>query len=158
MKNLLAAAAILLGLATATACEPVAEDPAPVQGADAGGKTSGSPSKKAKPPIGLKAKRVTAERSVLSDGGALSCVKVTVTNQRRKVVNVNPLYFAITDTSGTKHDASEALADYEGQIATTDLAPGEKATGVVCGKGKFTPKTISMTDELLSTTARATVS
>ena len=157
MRKLIVALSILVGLAT-VACEPVAEDPAPVQGADAGQKASGSPSKKAKPAIGLKAVRVTPKRSVLDDGGALSCVKVTVTNNRKKVVNVNPLYFSLTDTKNVKHDVAESLADYEGQIATTDIAPGEKATGVVCASGKFVPKTISMTDELLSTTARAAVS
>lgn len=155
MKKLLtltAAAAVLLA---GTACEPVEEKAPPVQGGK--GKTSGTPSKKAKPPIGLAAKRTTAKRSVLDDGGALTCVKVTVTNNSKKKVEVNPLYFAITGTDGVKHGTDEALGNYEGQIETMDIAPREKASGVVCADGKFTPKTVSMTDPGLSTAARAQV-
>jgi flagellar hook assembly protein FlgD len=89
--------------------------------------------------------------------GALSCVKVTVTNQRKGNLAVNPLYFSITDSSGEKHESSDALGEYEGQIDTTTLAPGEKAKGLVCGKGKFTPAVVAMTDELLQEQARAEV-
>jgi hypothetical protein len=154
MRKLIILLAVTLGLAT-VACEPVAEDPAPVQGA---GAKSGAPTKKAKPPIGLAAVRTTAEKSILSEGGALTCVKVTVTNRTKKNVEINPLYFAITGTDNVKRDASTALGEYEGQIDTTDIAPGEKAKGVVCVKGKFTPKLVSMTNPLFSTAARAEVS
>lgn len=109
-------------------------------------------------PIKLRAKRATAARSILSDGGAMSCVRVTVTNQSKKSLPVNPLYFSITDTGGTKHDTSSALGDYEGQIDTMTLAPGENAKGLVCAKGKFTPKVLAMTNELFSDAARAEVS
>ncbi|MFI0371110.1 DUF4352 domain-containing protein [Actinomadura sp. 1N219] len=155
MKKIAALIALGVGLALA-GCAIPAEEPVAVQSAEAKGAT-GKASKKAKPPIGLTAKRTTAKRSILSDGGALSCVKVTVRNQGKKVVNVNPLYFAITDTGGTKHDAGSALGMYENQIETMDIAPGEKATGTVCASGKFRPKTVSMTNELLSTAARAAV-
>jgi hypothetical protein len=74
------------------------------------------------------------------------------------MLEVNPLYFSITDTRGFKHDGSSALADYEGQIATTELAPKEKAAGMVCAKGRFTPKVVAMTNPLFSETARAAVS
>lgn len=156
MKRIAVIVAAFLALAL-TGCEVPEEDPTPVQPAEKHAAAKGAESKKAKPPIGLSAKRTTAKRSILSDGGALSCVKVTVRNQSKKVVNVNPLYFAITDTGGTKHDASSALGEYENQIETMEIAPGEKATGTVCAAGKFQPKTVSMTNELLSTAARAAV-
>lgn len=137
-----------------TACTAPAEEPVAVQ--SSGGAKSGNASKKATP-IKLVAKRATAKASVLSEGGALSCVKVTVTNQTKKQLEVNPLYFSITDTGGTKHGAEGALGEYEGQIDTTTLAPGEKATGMVCGKGRFTPKVVAMTNPLFSESARAQV-
>jgi Domain of unknown function (DUF4352) len=142
-------AAVLIG------CAPVDNTADPIPPQD----TASSPTAKKKTvPIKLRATRATADRSVLSDGGALSCVRVTVTNQSKKNLSVNPLYFSITDTGDTKHDSSSALADYEGQIDTTTLAPGENTKGLVCAKGKFTPKILAMTDELLSEAARAKVS
>ncbi|GAA2160229.1 DUF4352 domain-containing protein [Actinomadura napierensis] len=135
------------------------QDPVAVQSSEAGkpaGKNSGSARSKSFP-IELTAKRAHASKSVLSDGGALSCVKVTVTNQTKKQLEVNPLYFSITDTHSTKHDSSSALGDYEDQIATTSLAPHEKATGLVCAKGSFRPKTVAMTNTLFSEAARAQV-
>jgi hypothetical protein len=49
------------------------------------------------------------------------------------------------------------MGDYEGQVPTTSLAPGEKASGAVCARGDFTPKIVAMTDELLQEQARAEV-
>jgi hypothetical protein len=129
-------------------------DPTPVQAAS----PNKAAAKKKATPIKLAARRASADKSILSDGGALSCVRVTVTNHSKKNLEVNPLYFSITDTKGTKHDVSDALADYDGQIGTTTLAPGENAKGMVCGKGKFTPKVLAMTNALLSEAARAEVS
>ncbi|MEV0661714.1 DUF4352 domain-containing protein [Actinomadura luteofluorescens] len=153
---------IILGLAAVavlTAGCNLEEDPVAVQSADPGkstGKSSGAA--KGKPfPIKLTAKRARASKSVLSDGGALSCAKVTVTNQTKKQLEVNPLYFSITDTKNTKHDSSSALGEYEGQIDTTELAPGEKATGLICAKGNFRPKIVAMTNPLFSEAARAQV-
>ncbi|WP_433326389.1 DUF4352 domain-containing protein [Spirillospora sp. CA-294931] len=149
--------AIILGVLIAlalTGCETGTE-PTAVQPAEKGGKKATS---KGKPvPIKLAAKPATAKASILSDGKALSCTRVTVTNQSKKNLEVNPLYFSITDTGGTKHDPTEALADYEGQISTTTLAPAEKATGLVCARGKFKPKVVAFTDPLFSEAARAQV-
>ncbi|MGI5326323.1 DUF4352 domain-containing protein [Actinomadura nitritigenes] len=108
-------------------------------------------------PIKLVVKRATARKSVLSQGGALSCVKVTVTNQTKKPLEVNPLYFSITDTKGVKHTPDDAMGEYEGEIDATTLAAGEKAVGMVCGKGHFTPKVLAMTNPLFSEAARAEV-
>lgn len=149
-------AATVTGLA-ATACDPAAEKPTAVQSSEPA-KGTAAKKKAAKPvPIKLVAKRAHAAKSVLSSGGSLSCVKVTVTNQTKKNVEVNPLYFSLTDTGGTKHDTSQALGEYEGQIDTTTLAPHEKATGLVCGKGRFTPRVVAMTNPLFSEAARAQV-
>lgn len=153
-KFTIAASGLLAALALATACgvgnEPVAVQPAQETGGP--GKTA-----KAKPPIELAAKRTSAKPSVLSEGAPLTCVRVTVVNRTSKNVDINPLYFAITGTDGVKHDASTALGEYEGQIETMDIAPGERARGVVCVRGKLTPATVSMTDAALSTAARAQV-
>lgn len=135
----------------AAGCTP-ADQPVAVQSPGAG-------SASAKPvPIRLEAKRAVAKRSVISSGGALSCAKVTVTNQSKKNVEINPLYFSLTDTTGAKHSTDDALGEAEGQIDTTTLAPGEHVTGLVCGKGKWTPKVVTMTNPLFDTAARAVVS
>src|SRR5690606_25340868 len=125
-------------LLAGAACEVPEESAPPVQVGESSSKAEGGETKKAaKPPIGLKARATTAQPSVLSSGGPLTCVAVTVTNNSKKVVNVNPLYFAITGTDGTKHDASTALGEYEGQIDTMDLAPGENAKGMSCANVKI---------------------
>lgn len=153
---------IIIGLcavAVLTAGCDIEQDPVAVQSSDPGkpaGKSGGAAKGKTFP-IKLTAKRAHASKSVLSDGDALSCVKVTVTNQTKKQLEVNPLYFSITDTGGTKHDSSTALGEYEGQIDTMQLAPGEKATGLVCAKGDFRPKVVSMTNPLFDEAARAQV-
>ncbi|WP_131740512.1 DUF4352 domain-containing protein [Actinomadura roseirufa] len=152
MRTLTALLALLAPLALATACDPASQ---PTAGQSGGEAVAGQ--KKGPVPIKLVAKRAAAAKSVLSDGGALSCVRVTVTNQTKKNLEVNPLYFSLTDTSDIKHDASLALGDYEGQIDTTSLAPKEKASGLVCSRGSFTPKTIAMTNPLFSEAARAQV-
>ena len=159
MKKLISTLTLALGVTLlGAACEVPEESAPPVQGGESSSKAEGGETKKAaKPPIGLKARATTAQPSVLSSGGPLTCVAVTVTNNSKKKIAVNPLYFAITGTDGTKRDAATALGEYEGQIDTMDLAPGENAKGKVCVKGKFKPAQVSMTNELLSTAARAKV-
>ena len=149
-------ALVSAALLTLTACTVPAADPTAVQPAE----SSAADEKSAAPktfPIKLAATKATAKKSVLSDGGALSCAKVTVKNQTDKQADVNPLYFSLVDTSGEKHDAGDALADYEDQIDATEIGPGEKVTGMVCAKGKFTPKQVVMTNPLFDEAARAEV-
>lgn len=149
--TIMTAAAALVLAACAGPADPTAVQPA---------ETGAAEEKQATPktfPIKLTAARATAKKSVLSDGGALSCAKVTVKNQTDKQVDVNPLYFSLVDTSGEKHDAGDALADYEDQIDATEIGPGEKVTGMVCAKGKFTPKQVAMTNPLFDEAARAEV-
>ncbi|MFC9973524.1 DUF4352 domain-containing protein [Spirillospora sp. NPDC127200] len=107
--------------------------------------------------VKLAAKKTPFNKSVLSDGAAHSCVKVTVTNQRSSNLSVNPLYFSLTDTTNEKHESLDALGNYEDQIETTTLAPNEKVRGTVCAKGDFTPAKVAFTDELLQEIARAQV-
>jgi hypothetical protein len=149
-------ALVTAALLTLTACTVPADEPTAVQPAESSA-AGENPSTPKTFPIKLTAKKATAKKSILSDGGALSCAKVTVKNQADKQVDVNPLYFSLVDTDGEKHDAGDALADYEDQIDTTEIGPGEKVTGMVCAKGKFTPKQVVMTNPLFDEAARAEV-
>ncbi|GAA1545698.1 hypothetical protein GCM10009678_30430 [Actinomadura kijaniata] len=143
----------------ATACggedEPVRVPPA-APSADGGGAASGT-ARAERAVVKLAAEKTKARETVLNAGAPLSCVKVTVTNQGRRNVTVSPLYFSITDAEGKRHDGGEALGTYENRVPTTTLAPGGKATGTVCGKGAFEPRTVAMTDEAVQEIARAEV-
>ncbi|MEV4683600.1 DUF4352 domain-containing protein [Streptomyces kurssanovii] len=81
---------------------------------------------------------------------------VTITNNSDEKIDVNPLYFSITATDGSKHNAE--LGEDENQMDTMDLAPGEKATGVITGKGAFTPMYVTYTDGLFGDDVRGDVS
>ncbi|MCT7356005.1 DUF4352 domain-containing protein [Streptomyces sp. 15-116A] len=107
-------------------------------------------------PVKITAKKTAFAKSILADGTGYTSVLVTVTNNGDDTIDVNPLYFSITDTDGTKH-AAELAAD-ENQIDTVDLAPGENISGTITGKGKFTPKYVTYTDGLLGDPLRADVS
>ncbi|MFE9629921.1 DUF4352 domain-containing protein [Streptomyces sp. NPDC006463] len=115
---------------------------------------SAKPEKKAA--VAVVAKKAEFEKSILAQGSDYTSVSVTVTNNSSKPIDVNPLYFTITDTNGTKHVAE--LAADENQIDTVELAPGENITGVITGKGAFTPKSVTYTDGLIGDTVRAEVS
>ncbi|MDF2711088.1 MAG: NdaS [Nonomuraea muscovyensis] len=96
--------------------------------------------KKPAPPAGpvqVSARKTPFAPTILHREGDYTSVKVTVTNNGDKKISVNPLYFSITDSTGEKHGAT--LGMDEGQIDTVDLAPGEKVTGTVTGKGAWTP-------------------
>lgn len=156
---LLAIVGALLGDSSA---EKAAKDPAapPAAASSAPAKapdpqpSSAAPEKKAA--VDVAAKKAEFKKSVIAQGDAYTSVSVTITNNSSKPINVNPLYFAITDTNGTKHTA-ELGAD-EDQIATVELAPGENVTGSVTGKGQFTPKSVTYTDGLIGKAVRADVS
>ncbi|MET9319203.1 DUF4352 domain-containing protein [Streptomyces sp. NPDC003038] len=116
---------------------------------------SPSPQEK-KAGVEVSAKKATFKKSIIAQGDDYTSVTVTITNNSSKPINVNPLYFAITDTNGTKHNA-ELGAD-EDQMATMELAPGENATGAITGKGTFTPKSVTYTDGLIGKAVRGDVS
>ncbi|MGA5314782.1 DUF4352 domain-containing protein [Streptomyces pseudogriseolus] len=106
--------------------------------------------------VKLTAEPAEFRKSVLADGSEYTSVRVTVANDGGDEVSVNPLYFTITDTGGTKHTVE--LGVDEEQIDTVDLAPGEDISGTVTGKGTFTPKYVTYTDGLLGDPVRVDVS
>ncbi|MFI6289310.1 DUF4352 domain-containing protein [Streptomyces sp. NPDC051018] len=142
---------------------PVAEAPAapPAQKAPAAEQAPAKaaepkPQAAPEPDVKVTAVKTAFRPSILHDGGEYTSVKVTVRNGSGKKIDINPLYFTITDTDGTKHTAE--LGIDEGQIDTLDLAPGENVSGVVTGKGRFTPKYVTYTDGLFGEDVRANVS
>jgi hypothetical protein len=116
-----------------------------------------TPSVATKPaPVKVTAKKTAFAKSILADGSDYTSILVTIVNNSDETISINPLYFTITDTAGTKH-AHELGAD-KNQIDTTDLAPGENMSGVVTGKGRFTGKYVTYTDGLLGDPVRGSVS
>ncbi|WP_329622935.1 DUF4352 domain-containing protein [Streptomyces sp. NBC_01255] len=101
------------------------------------------------------ASKATFTPSVLHSSGAYTSVKVTITNTGSEKLSVNPLYFSLTDSSGEKHVAT--LGMDEGQIGTTDLAPGEKITGTITGEGSWTPAYVTFTEGLIGDSHRVAV-
>ncbi|MGW4569406.1 DUF4352 domain-containing protein [Streptomyces sp. NPDC004561] len=119
--------------------------------------STGSKQPAAKPaPVQITAKKTAFSKSVLADSSSYTSVTITVTNHSGKKLSVNPLYFAITDSHGTKHTAELGVDDK--QIDTVDLAPGENISGTVTGKGVFTPKYVTYTEDLFGDPIRADVS
>ncbi|MFC0037111.1 hypothetical protein [Actinomadura rayongensis] len=143
-KYVVSAGAAVAGLTTG--CD-IEQEATPIQPATSAG--GGGTAKRV--PI----KRVRAPRSVLGDGGALSCAKVSVTNQTTRNLQVNPLYFSLTDSGGAKHTADSALGERQDQIATPTRAPKEKVIGFVRARGRFLSEIIATTHPLFSEAARA---
>ncbi|MFJ1700472.1 DUF4352 domain-containing protein [Streptomyces sp. NPDC088252] len=106
-------------------------------------------------PIEITATPTKFSPGVFHGGGEYTSVKVTITNNSGKKIGVNPLYFAITDKSGSKHTAE--LAVDENQMDTTDLASGENITGVITGKGKFDAAYVTYTDGLIGDSVKGDV-
>ncbi|MFD9718094.1 DUF4352 domain-containing protein [Streptomyces sp. NPDC059076] len=146
--------------ATSTAEAPV--QPSKKAPAVAGEPKEAKPEKKSEkkaatePEVKVVAQKATFTPSILNDGGAFTSVKVTITNNSDKKISVNPLYFTITDTNGTKHESE--LAEDEHQIDTMDLEPGENTSGIVTGEGKFTPKYVTYVDGMFGDGVRGDVS
>jgi Domain of unknown function (DUF4352) len=107
-------------------------------------------------PVQITAKKTAFSKSVLADGSNYTSVTITIRNNSGKKVSVNPLYFTVTDTGGTKHTSELGVDDK--QIDTVDLAPGENISGTVTGKGAFTPKYVTFTEDLFGDPIRADVS
>jgi len=149
----LAVGALLFG----TACEVPAEEPTPVQSAEKGAAEGGESGKaKAKDvPVRVSAKPAKFRPGPLNSGGAYTCVRATVTNRTDKNLEINPFYFELTDTGDRKRAA--AVGEAEGEFELMKLAPGEKASGVVCAEGDFTPKTVTFTKDGFGTAYRAKV-
>ncbi|MFI8006054.1 DUF4352 domain-containing protein [Streptomyces sp. NPDC086010] len=98
----------------------------------------------AREPVEITATMTDFQGTALADGAGYTSVRVTVTNNGRTVIGVDPLYFSLTGTDGGKHPAEPAVD--ESRIATVELAPGEHVTGTVTGKGTFTPAYVTFVD------------
>jgi hypothetical protein len=92
-------------------------------------------------PVKLTAKATTFKPSVIYSGGDFTSVQVTVTNNSKENIPVNPLDFTITAADGAKHNT--ALGEDERQIDTLTLAAGEHVTGVISAEGKFKPARVT---------------
>ncbi|KOU30235.1 hypothetical protein ADK53_28940 [Streptomyces sp. WM6373] len=140
--------------------DTAAKDPATPPAATTAAPSKAPESKPAEPEkkaeVVVVAKAAEFKKTILAQGDGYTSVSVTVTNNSSKPINVNPLYFAITDTNGTKHNAE--LGVDENQIGTVELAPGENVTGAVTGKGSWTAKSVTYTDGLIGRSVRADVS
>jgi hypothetical protein len=62
-------------------------------------------------------------------GTRLVAVEIIISNPGTASVSVNPLYFNLVDADGYLYDPE--LAGRDGQIDTTEIAPGEKSQGWV---------------------------
>ncbi|MGW1146324.1 DUF4352 domain-containing protein [Streptomyces sp. NPDC002454] len=141
----------------ATVAEEKRDDkPAPAAGGDKAPEKAEKPKPVEEPAVKLTAKKTSFAKGFLADGTAYTSVLVTISNNSKDTISVNPLYFAITDSNGTKHTAE--LGVDENQIDTVDLAPGENVSGAVTGKGTFTADYVTYTDGLLGDPVRVDVS
>ncbi|MCX4994313.1 DUF4352 domain-containing protein [Streptomyces longwoodensis] len=132
---------------------------APVTVPDAGRTADDLPKQddaKATSSVTLKARKTSFSKSILASDSNYTSVLVTLTNNGHEPLDVNPLFFTITDTNGTKH--THELAADEQQIDTVKLAPGENISGTVTGKATFTPKYVTFTNGFLGDSYRADVS
>ncbi|MFD5424046.1 DUF4352 domain-containing protein [Streptomyces sp. NPDC127084] len=138
--------------ATSNSASAKAERPA--------GNGQGDAAKKPKPeekaPVKITAKETAFTKSILADGSNYTSVLVTIANNSDDEISVNPLYFSITDSNGTKHTAEVGVD--EKQIDTVKLAPGENVSGTITGKGKFSAKYVTYTNGLLGDPQRVDVS
>ncbi|MGA5198152.1 DUF4352 domain-containing protein [Streptomyces exfoliatus] len=133
---------------------------APAKSAPAPAPSTKAPAKQEEPaadaPVKVTATTVAFKPSVLHDGTtAYTSVKVTVRNDSDEKISINPLYFSITDTAGSKHTAE--LGVDKDQIDTVDLAPGENITGVITGEGKFTAAYVTYVNGLFGDGVRGNV-
>ena len=157
-KKITAMITLALGVTLlGAACEVPAEEPTPVQGekgaAEGGDKTAKSKAEDV--PVRVSAKPAKFRPGPLNSGGTYTCVRATVTNRTDKNLEINPFYFELTDTGGRKRAA--AVGEAEGEFELMKLAPGEKASGVVCAEGDFTPKVVTFTKDGFGTAYRAKV-
>ncbi|MFJ8861534.1 DUF4352 domain-containing protein [Streptomyces sp. NPDC102451] len=128
--------------------------PAATQGSTKQDQPKEEPAKKE--PVTVTAKKTDFKKSILAQGDDYTSVKVTITNNSKDDIDVNPLYVTITDTDGSKHTAE--LGVDENQLDTVNLAPGENVTGTITGKGAFDAKYVTYTDGLIGDSVRGDVS
>ncbi|MFF0568972.1 DUF4352 domain-containing protein [Streptomyces sp. NPDC004041] len=109
-----------------------------------------------KAPVTVTAKAVVFKKSVLAQGDDYTSVRVTITNNSKNDIEVNPLYVTITDTDGSKHTVE--LGVDEDQLDAMTLSPGENVTGTVTAEGTFDAQYVTYTDGLIGNSVRGDVS
>ncbi|MFG3196126.1 hypothetical protein ACGFYT_08320 [Streptomyces sp. NPDC048208] len=152
---------VLIGIIAAVVGGNSGDDKSPASATPEAGATksagdSGAEPEKPAGPMRITAKQVPFKKSILADGSAYTSVSITIAATGKDQVDVNPLYCSITDSTGSKH--THELAMDEDQLDAVKLAAGEKVTGTITGKGKFTPKYVACTDGLIGDPVRADVS
>ncbi|MFF7353749.1 DUF4352 domain-containing protein [Streptomyces filipinensis] len=135
--------------------DKAAKSGAPAAAASTKHHAPADPKPAGKAPVQITAKKTAFSKSILADGGDYTSVAVTIRNNGAKKVSVNPLYFTVTDTDGTKHTSELGVDDK--QLDTVDLAPGENISGTVTGKGTFTPRYVTFTEDLFGDPVRVDV-
>lgn len=143
-----AAAALILAACAVPAAEPTAVQPADT------GQSAEAPQPKAEPAVKMTAKKVPYPKDEFAIGGPYTCAKVVITNQTKGNLDVNPFFFEITGADSEKREASVGVA--KGEVDSLTLAPGEKASGVVCSETTSPPKVVTFTDGI-NEAARAEV-
>ncbi|GAA2411365.1 hypothetical protein GCM10010420_45360 [Streptomyces glaucosporus] len=106
-------------------------------------------------PIAVSAEATDFQPTILAQGEDYTSVLVTVVNNSAEKVSVNPLYFQVTGSDGTKRTVE--LGVDERQIDTVELAEGEKATGTVTVKGSMAPKAVTFRNGFIGDSVRADV-
>lgn len=132
--------------------------PAVVSTDKPGAKANDKPKAPAKKetPIKLSGVVVPFKAGILSDGGKHTAVRVTIANDSDQDISVNPLYFTITDTNGTKH-AAELGEMSDGALHAIHVAPGENTSGIITGEGDFQPKYVTFTENGFGESLRGNV-
>ncbi|MFD8335528.1 DUF4352 domain-containing protein [Streptomyces solisilvae] len=91
------------------------------------------------------------------DGEKYIGIEVVIANEGEDEVHVNQMYFAAKDSEGFKHEAEAVGTGSDKEIGDKQLAPGEKAKGVVVFKGDYKPVKIEFNDGMIGTTYSAPV-
>ncbi|MER5706007.1 DUF4352 domain-containing protein [Streptomyces sp. NPDC002122] len=137
------AAALLAATLLLTGCSNTSDAPSPGATAQAAGAQ-------------VTATKTTFTPGIAAVGTDYTTLKVTITNTGTTPIKVNPLYFAIVDTTKAKHAVS--IGTVKGEIATMELAPGENTTGTIAAEGTFTPDYVTWTSGYRGPEVRASVS
>lgn len=89
----------------------------------------------------MTASHTTFIPGILSTSGDWTSVEVEITNNTEGTIEVNPLYFYVSDTEGVKQN--HALGSDANELQLTTLHPGETANGVITVEGDIEAKYVS---------------
>ncbi|MEU2944885.1 DUF4352 domain-containing protein [Nocardiopsis alba] len=74
--------------------------------------------------------------------GEFTSVRVRITNDGERSLDVNPLYFTVVDTSGEEHAPGDAIAMDAREISVQTLESGQNAEGVITVEGTVEPESV----------------